>query len=131
MINCSELSEIIQRYDKIQSTDCFKKVLSHFVYYGLIHADGTLPAKAKVSLEEVFEACQGEFRILELLPGIMVNAPEILDFAPSDVPEDLADLLARLEEGRELLPFRGIDVRGYQRWIINKRKFELVKQRSV
>jgi len=89
------------------------------------------PVKSRVSLDGVFEACHGEFRILELLPGIMINAPQILDFTPADIPEDLRDLLSRVEEGRELLPFRGIDVRGYQRWILNKKKFELVKQRSV
>jgi len=127
VLDREKMKQSLASYEKVQSTDCFKKVLSHFVYFGLIHADGTLPVKSNVSLEEVFEASRGEYRILELMPGIMINAPQILDFAPADIPEDLRDLLSRVEEGRELLPFRGIDVRGYQRWILNKKKFERLR----
>ena len=77
------------RYDRIQSQAYYKKVLAHFVFHKLIFSDGVEPVESRVSLKEVFMASEGEFRILELLPGIIINAPQILDFAPADIPEDL------------------------------------------
>jgi hypothetical protein len=75
-----------------------------------------IPARdIRVAITDIVRAGAFEPRIFEVLPGLMVNHPHAVD--PTEIPDDLAEVLRAINAGVIPPAFRGIEPEKYMVWV--------------
>ncbi len=94
----------------------YARVLGRFVAEGLL-VHNRIPAfRGPITLDEALWVGEWEPRVLELLPAVLLKRPGILR-NPSEIPEDLREVLVELRHGRPEKPFRGVLAKDYAQWV--------------
>jgi hypothetical protein len=96
----------------------FLAVMGRLVSAGLLETniEGVRPHRRTIRVADALWAGQWEPRVLELLPALVIKKPGLFR-DPQNMPEDLADVVQALREGREVPAFRGIPAQDLQRWV--------------
>ncbi len=94
----------------------FLKTVGKLVHAKLLTAPGIPPYRGIVLLEEALWAAQHEYRILELLPAILIKRPKLFP-RTGDLPEDLRAVILHLKKGEAKESFRGVPPKEYKQWV--------------
>jgi hypothetical protein len=94
-------------------------VMGRFVREGLLIVNHAVPPNDRpLRVADVLWAGALEPRLLELLPALIVKRPALFETV-TELPEDLAKVVARLRRDREPEAFRGIPGRDVHRWLVS------------
>jgi len=95
----------------------YRRVVGRLVAAGLLStSDPVKPSRAVLKLDDVLWAGAVEPRIFELLPALIIKRPALFR-SSSELPEDLAAVVAELRRNRTPETFRGIPGEAMQRWV--------------
>lgn len=108
------------RYARIQRQrrdPRYRRVLGRFVAAGLLStSEQTKPYRRAIRVEDALWAGELEPRILELLPALLIKKPSF--FAnPTQLPDDLAEVVRLLRRAEVPTDFRGIPGADLARWL--------------
>jgi hypothetical protein len=106
----------------------FQNVMAWFVYLGLLRHNNIKGRRVRVTLTAVLRAGAIEPRILEVLPALLVRAPDAVKFNRRDIPRDLAEVLAAIKRRNATVEFRGVAAHKYLHWLTSP-AFETVLRR--
>jgi len=108
------------RYAKIQRQrrdPRYRRVLGRFVAAGLLStSEQTKPQRGPIRVKDALWAGEVEPRILELLPALLIKRPSFFE-DPTQLPDDLADVVQSLRRAEIPTEFRGIAGADLARWL--------------
>lgn len=112
--------------DKQKLAPFFLHTIAWFQYLGLLRHN-QIPAKRfKITLEDALRAGKLEPRVLELLPAVMIEIPDAIEF--QRVPSDLREVINAIQRNNVTKKFRGVEPDKYVHWV-KARIFEIARRR--
>lgn len=81
----------------------------------LLDVPNVKPYKVRLALSDVLWAGEIEPRILELVPGILIKKPSLIDV--DHMPADLKEILKGIRKGKATKPFRKVPASLYMKWV--------------
>lgn len=95
----------------------YRRVVGRYVAAGLLTTTHDVePNREPLAIADVLWAGKTEPRLLELLPALIVKRPSLFQDV-TDLPDDLADVVAHLRKNREPPPLRGVEGAAMLRWL--------------
>jgi hypothetical protein len=95
----------------------YRRVLGRYVAAKLLVTNEEIqPYRAPIEVRDALWAGEVEPRILELLPALIIKRPSLFT-DPTDLPDDLREVVEQLRRDRTPAAFRGIEGNAIRRWL--------------
>jgi DNA-binding transcriptional regulator YiaG len=123
-------SETFKNLQEETQKPYYRRVMEMMLFLGLLRNKKYQPCRHILALGDYLRAGKIEPRILEVLPALVLNAPEAIDLKKTPIPEDLKEVLMALKDvSEEGLPtYRGIAPEKYLHWC-DPKHFVLAKKK--
>ena len=99
-----------------QNTPIYKNVIGKFVAYGILFHNKIGPYKGPIKLKDVLDVGEIEYRVLEVLPAVLLKRPKLIN-DKSNMPEDLKNILVQIKKNKVVDSFRDVPPEKYLYWI--------------
>ena len=93
----------------------YQRVIGRLVREKLLFTPRVPPSNAHPTVEEALWVGEIEFRVLELLPAIILRRPKLF-MQTKPLPEDLAQVVFELRRGHPETVFRDVEPQKYAYW---------------